>query len=364
LLPTYSIYFGFGGVPIRYISLFFIARTPVPKSAVYILYLLPVHIIYILLSGFMGRQFHLIDISYLLTYFYMYLLICISHDNFNFFAKCIGLFLAINIIYSIVQNIALNLGVDSSLLLLHQNTHEVDYKIPSSVIPYLWRVTGLFNESVPYVIYLMFTLIYYIVINGSKLYKSFCLIALITSGAKISLIFIALYLFLLLMKHKLKIYRVEYWLVFIIVSYYLSAWVVVYLNSEPSLYSITLRLQGLLGSVDSFFNNQAILWFGAGFVSSSELMSSNYDGIPRGTDYFSMFIYSNGIIGLLLLNFPIYLYFKSLKLKFFVFEKNILFISLFLSLLTAGTYTAFNYSYLILLLYLMSKHQQLNEARN
>ncbi|ELB2881100.1 hypothetical protein QNE31_004297, partial [Vibrio parahaemolyticus] len=251
--------------------------------------------------------------------------------------------------------IALNAGVPSQYLLLHQNTHAESYSIPNSIIPIFWRVTGLFNESVPYVLYLSFSMLFFFSI-GHRIKGYLAAIFILTSGAKSALLILtalALSRFFGRIKLYMLIPAIFTLLLFLLVFY--APDINDYLLSEPALFSIYLRVVGILSTVVDFGGNIEVFFFGSGFVSSADLMTKGLLDVERGTDYFSLYIYSNGVFGTLLLNLPFYWYLKQTTKRFSCNEINKISIVLFFSLMLSGSYTLYVYSYFIMLCTLIDR---------
>ncbi|MFT6836199.1 MAG: hypothetical protein ACJA0H_002246, partial [Francisellaceae bacterium] len=138
--------------------------------------------IYILFASFFSRKLNLIDVSFILSLVFTWYLLNYFYNKQILLRRFIEYFFLVNVGYAIFQNIGLNIGIPNDLLMLHQNTHQVGYIIPKAYIPYFYRVTGLFNESVPYVLYLMVSYIYFFVNKKSKC-KYLSLLMILTSGA-------------------------------------------------------------------------------------------------------------------------------------------------------------------------------------
>ncbi len=356
LLPSFSLNLGFGGIPLRYLALpglLFPAR--VNKESIYILVAVLFHLFWVLFASPFGRKFHLLDISYILTYLYTFLCVVVCYNNSESVKKYVIYFFYVNIFYAVIQNIALNAGVPSQYLLLHQNTHAESYSIPNSIIPIFWRVTGLFNESVPYVLYLSFSMLFFFSI-GHRIKGYLAAIFILTSGAKSALLILtalALSRFFSRIKLYMLIPAIFTLLLFLLVFY--APDINDYLLSEPALFSIYLRVVGILSTVVDFGGNIEVFFFGSGFVSSSDLMTKGLLAVERGTDYFSLYIYSNGVFGTLLLNLPFYWYLKQATKRFSCNEINKISIVLFFSLMLSGSYTLYVYSYFIMLCTLIDR---------
>ena len=213
-------------------------------------------------------------------------------------------------------------------------------------IPYFFRVTGLFVESVPYVTYLTASLVYF-EDRKNLATRNICLFYILFSGAKIGLVFIFFYFLLRIIKNDFSICK---WLILLIlptiallpvIDHHLDSF-----QNIEILHSIYYRYDLMINTFDDFSSDINGLLFGKGYISSYELMTRNDIKIMRGNDFFSMYIYSNGIIGSLVLLIPLLIFIVYLTRPLPIKTINLLFIVLSLSLLSIGTFTVFNYAYL------------------
>lgn len=354
-LPSVSLSIGVGGIPLRYFSIpFVLFAGTTPKVALYFLAMIPAHLLFLLISYFLSRDPHLVDVSYLMTYIYVFFGLCIVHNHQRSFHKFIVIFFLMNSLYFVFQNISLNLGVFTEYLMLHQNTHAEGYSIPNSYLPYLWRATGLFNESIPFVIYMMITFYYFYKVARNKLLSFLSFVLILASGAKLSIVFFLFFLLVMIVRNKLRLS-----LVFFVSSvgglFFVLAFeekLKNFLLLSNDLFSVYLRIEGLLASIKNFLTDPELIFFGSGFVSSYDLLHSSSNSIQRGTDFFSLYVYSNGLVGLFLINIPLLFFFRFLKRSLPVFDINYISLVFILSLMTMGAFTAYNYSYLVFVLYL------------
>ncbi len=363
LLPSYAIPTNFGSVPIRYFTLIYLLFIGlIKKELMLFILLILLHISYMIFGSTVGRSIHLIDISYILSYLFVFQFCYISRRYPLQTVNFINVFFYLNIIYAVIQNIALNLGVVSDVLMLHQNTHVDHYVIPESYIPFFFRVTGLFVESVPFVTYLMTTLVYF-EFRKDLLRRNICLAFIFLSGAKIGLVFIIFYYLLCFVKNDIAIYKWFVVLLFPIIGFFPV--IDFYLNSfqnNEMMYSVYYRYKALINTFNDFSFDVNTLLFGKGFISSYELMTRDDIEFVRGNDFFSMFIYSNGIVGSLILLFPLLIFIVYLARPLPVKIINLFFVVFLLCLISIGTFTVFNYAYLAGVAYLLSWGR--NEALN
>jgi hypothetical protein len=103
-----------------------------------------------------NRNPSLIDIGYILSFAYLIVFVQSMGERPKQFIVFLQVFTISNIIYAIFQIMLCNLGI-AALSMIHSNVPlQVDagYVIPpSSSIPYIYRFSGLFNESSPCIFY-------------------------------------------------------------------------------------------------------------------------------------------------------------------------------------------------------------------
>lgn len=352
-LPSYSAILS---IPLRYFALpnTFFLKVGYRNSFLFLVSAFT-FIIYILFASFFSRKLNLIDVSFILSLVFTWYVLNCFYNKQALLRRFIELFFLVNVGYAIFQNIGLNISIPNYLLMLHQNTHQVGYVIPRTYIPYLYRVTGLFNESVPYVLYLMITYIYFLVNKKSK-YKFLSLFMILTSGAKLGIAFIILNIIINFFKG-IRIYRLMLMgaLLFVYVFLVFNQEIVNYILSKPVLFSIYLRGEGLFSALNELKHNFEVLMFGVGSISSIDMMSGGME-INRSTDIISLMLYSNGIVGTFLINAPILLYFYKLRInaqlnidsKINIINKVCLI--MLLMFLVSGGYTFWGYMYFVLII--------------
>jgi hypothetical protein len=363
-LPSYS---GVLNIPLRFFSL----PTTILLKVAYrdsFLFLISASIfaIYILFAYIFSRKLNLIDISFILSLFFTWYLINFFYKKEQLLRRCISVFFFVNVTYALFQNFGLNVGIPNELLMLHQNTHQAGYIIPATYIPYFYRVTGLFNESVPYVLYLMISYLYFFVNKNVKC-KYLSLLMILTSGAKLGIVFVLLNL-VIGMFRGVRIYRlmIVSSVLFLYIFLFFNKEIVIYILSEPVLYSIYLRGEGLFSVLNELTDNFEVLMFGAGSISSIDMMTKGME-VNRSTDIVSLMLYSNGIIGSLLINIPIILYFYRLKINSFLCNRlkvvvlNKTCLVMILMFLVSGAYTFWGYVYLVLIISSFSSKYMKND---
>ena len=112
-------------------------------------------------------------------------------------------------------------------------------------------------------------------------------------------------------------------------------------------YSVYIRLTPLFNLAGMFVEDPYKMLFGYGFVSSTELMAGEFEGVRRGIDFFSTYIVANGIVGSFLLLAPFYFWFRSQLARLTLREKNLVVIVTVLALLSMGSLLNFQYAYLL-----------------
>jgi hypothetical protein len=355
-LPALSINFGFGNIPFRYLYLFFLSSLKIKRTE-YVLLILPFFILTYPLLVINMRDFSLLDLSYFINSLYLILGITIVRNNLILFKRFVMYFWSINIIYAIIQNIIINLNSgDSTLALLHQNVHSIDYVIPETFIPYLYRVTGLFVESAPFVIYLMFTHFAFLIMSINSKIKFLNLLFIFLSGAKIGLLFLIIYFFFKIpIIRRVNIIYFFFIVCIIFILFFQLFYIFLYQNIDLYLASVFVRLSDTISTFEYFTNSLEFIFFGTGYISSTEILEGVDLGYKRGIDFFSTFIVANGIVGSLLILTPIIIWInKNFDLKE---HFNTFFIVLFLSFLSMGSLLNFQYAFLIFILAYNSKNQ-------
>lgn len=356
LLPNFGIRLISGQLPLRYLSVSFILSCRrFPKNDKWLIYLSVFFVVYSFLSSWI-RPIHGLDIAYSFFFIYVFVFKCIVFNSTFYFSRFILLFWAVNVVYAFVQTAFLNLGVESSYLMLHQNAHSLNYEIPGhSYMPGLYRVTGLFVESAPFVIFLMIFSVYLKIFNYGLVLRGLNYSLIFFAGAKVGF----LYLFLIFLNYINRKLRLGFSFIgFAFVSVvllvaFISDIKVLVLNVNDyvgGLGSIWVRLDGLDKSFSAMSDNLSHFFWGYGHVSSSQLMSGDYMGPKRGIDFYSTFILSYGVLGTLLSITIFYVWIiKTVRIKS-VYMKNHFFIISMLMLLTMGSIQQFQYALLFVLL--------------
>jgi hypothetical protein len=361
--PALALNFGLGNVPVRYLALpMLVFFTKIKKVDILLLFCAVAHLLYSV--GAAGvRPFALIDFSYILGFLYMLLGVGIVRKNPNAFKVFVVCFWCLNIIYAIYQDVVLMLGGSQGWVLAHENTHDLSYTIPVvELFPFLYRVTGLFIESAPFVIYLMITHLAFSVLAVSKWLRLINLFFVFLAGAKVGYVFLLLlwvsYVISKLGLRLLKFMMFGVSLVVVFAPLLLS--LIVEANSFGSLW---VRLNSFYEIISGFSSHLFGLLFGYGFVSSAQLISGDFDGPVRGIDFFSTYIYANGVLGSLFLLSPLvfWVFYNTRNLT--LLQKNSSILIVFLALLTMGSLLNFQYAYYLFVVAFSSGNHERERTR-
>jgi hypothetical protein len=344
-LPALALNFGLGNVPVRYLALPILAFfTKTKKVDLLLLFCAIAHLVYCM-SAAGVRPFALIDFSYILGFFYILLGVSVVRKNPRAFRVFVVYFWCFNIGYALYQDTVLMLGGSQDWVLVHENTHDLSYTIPAvELFPFLYRVTGLFIESAPFVIYLMITHLAFSVLSVSKWLRRLNLLFIFLAGAKVGYVFLLL-LGVSYVMSKLGIRLLKYMIagvLFLLVFAPILLSLIVEANSFGSLW---VRLSSFYEVVLDFSSSIFGFLFGYGFVSSSQLISGDFDGPMRGIDFFSTYIYANGMLGSLFLLCPLVLWIFRNTRDLTLLQKNLSSLIVFLALLTMGSLLNFQYAY-------------------
>lgn len=343
--PALALNFGLGNVPVRYLALpALMCFSELKKVDLLLLVAALFHIMYSLISvGF--RPFSLLDFSYVLAYIYILLGVAAVRRNPGFFRVFVIVFWWVNIAYAFYQDFFLMLGGDQLWVLMHENTHDLSYVIPQvEFLPYLYRITGLFVESAPFVIYLMITQLAFSVLAVSRWLKCLNLVFIFLAGAKIGYVFL-LFMAISFVVSKLGVRLLKFMVLGVLLLLSFAPLLLSLILEAGSFQSLWVRLSSFYAVVLDFSSDTLGLLFGYGMVSSTQLMSGDFEGPMRGIDFFSTYIYANGLLGSLLLLCPLGFWIASNGRGLSMVQKNLSSLILFLSLLTMGSLLNFQYAY-------------------
>lgn len=191
------------GLPLLFIY-FYLKRERLTKDLLILVLPLLVSIIVPILGLLSDRSFTFIDLGYILSFLYLILFAQIMGKNLNLFINFVKLFTTANIVYSLIQTIVMNIGLDR-IAMIHSNlpSQEISgYVLPPSILPYTYRFSGLFNESSPLMFYICCSYIFILEIDSKYQSKNTSILQLLTlltillSGAKFSYAFLIIYFIL------------------------------------------------------------------------------------------------------------------------------------------------------------------------
>jgi hypothetical protein len=349
-LPNLGFPSPIGVIPLRYMWLFFpFVFSIIKKELVVLLVACILFFIYPIIAVNLGRNISSYDVGILAALVLCIFQLTIVYRKPRFYSKFVVVFFILNIIYSVIQVLVIKIGLNQSLALLHQNSHFADYVIPnSSYFPYFPRYTGLFIESAPFVIYLVFSYLFFSINKMKTLLKVLAFLLILLSGSKSGLIFV----FIILL-YEMKAFKyvnmnlvILSFLSILGIGFYFSDSILGFLKvSEYSLYSLYLRMNMMVTSYSNFFNDSQQLFFGAGTITTASVIKGEAE--LRGLDFFSYFVLPNGIFGTIILLYPIYLYIKKITSRLEENERGCVFMCSCLALMTAGSLANYQYTYLL-----------------
>lgn len=361
--PALALNFGQGNIPVRYLALPMLAFfTKIKKVDVMLVFCAVAHLFYSV--GAAGvRPFALIDFSYVLGFVYILLGVGVVRKNPSAFRIFVIGFWCFNIGYAIYQDIVLMLGGDQDWVLAHENTHDLSYMIPAvELFPFLYRVTGLFIESAPFVIYLMITHLAFSVLGVSKWLRWINLFFVFLAGAKVGYVFLLL-LWVSYVISRLGLRLLKFMVLGVLLLVVFAPMLLSLIVEANSFGSLWIRLNSFYEIVLGFSSGIFGLLFGYGFVSSAQLISGDFDGPMRGIDFFSTYIYANGVLGSLFLLSPLVLWVSRNARDLTLVQKNSSILIVFLALLTMGSLLNFQYAYYLLVLAFSSESHERERIR-
>lgn len=357
--PALALNFGLGNVPVRYIALPMLAFFTKVKNVDFLfLFCALAHLGYSLIAAGV-RPFELIDLSYVLGFLYILLGVGVVRKNPKAFRLFVICFWCLNIVYSLYQDVFLMLGGSQDWVLAHENTHDLSYAIPPvELFPFFYRVTGLFIESAPFVIYLMITHLAFSILGVSKWLRWINIFVIFLAGAKIGYVFLLLVgISYLLSRLGLRLLKFMVGGVLLLLAF--APMLLSKIVEANAFGSLWVRLNSFYEVVLGFSSEIFGLLFGYGFVSSTQLISGDFDGPMRGIDFFSTYIYANGVLGSLFLLFPLVLWIFYNTRCLTLVQKNSSSLIVFLALLTMGSLLNFQYAYyLFVIAFSSSVHER------
>ena len=266
-LPAFSIGFAATGIPINNRLLFSpltITRS-VYKESLYLCLLIPMCFTYFVCALVLPNwdaQLYFANLLSFATFPFAY---GIGRKYPKKSLQFLRWFLLVNITYALIQTGLLNLDL-GHLSMLHSND---PYQVAGNYVPHhfvgpLYRVTGLFNESSPFVVFLSVMVAFDLAFHKNKLsWKILFLILLILlSGAKIGILFLIL-IFIISGNIFLKLISLAFTLTLIVTFYlYPILFHLIFFGKAGSLFK---RLGEMQKTVDDY----GITAFGSGLRSSS-----------------------------------------------------------------------------------------------
>jgi hypothetical protein len=292
------------------VSLWIVSRKSIKLNILYIPLLISLVIPLAGISA--GRTFSFIDIGYFLSFIYIIVFIELVKTRQKKFISFITIFTWSNIVFCLVQLILMNLGL-SHLAMIQNNlpSHSEYILPPNHLLPYLYRYTGLFNESSPLIFYLCSA---YCFLDELKLPKTYWLkfatfVAIFFAGSKFSYLFLmTLWLPKVLHYIPAKIRNIAFLIVTVIASSMIlknfSEIVNFSTQNIPAFYVRFVAIENAL------FNRNFFL-LGNGFVSSASRNSGELDAF---TIIFSGYGLGFGFI--ILCSFLIFILKSQIKSKF------------------------------------------------
>ena len=340
LLPAYSISQSLIDI---YISNRFIALLALPlfiflKPAKNFIIDYPTVLLWIIIyfvSGYallaiIENRSYLIYSGYVLAFLYIALLFKLINLNKNIFLKFMKIFILLNLIYTLIQVLLLNVGLGGWAMVHSNLPAQSDYSIPIFIMEPFYRYTGLFNESAPFAFYLAICHAFFVIFNGRK-YQNMALILLIFSGSKAGYLYLLIFYLGFSKSHAIKyVLRCSLLLFLIIFIYFYDQ----FSNFSPGEFASLIQRQEVL------FNNElkiSLLGIDLGSTSEGEL----------GLDFFSIFSSGFGMVGLVGIFCLFILFYRSVEN-----DKRHFFIPpLLIGLLSSGSLLIFQYSLLFASLY-------------
>lgn len=201
MLPAYSLSYIFLGlyfhnklllIPLMLAALPLV-KIKIKKYSIPLLFLTLLFFSYSVIA-FLNNWEYLIYFGYFLTYFSLIITIMIIRLEEEHFISFFKLFFQLNILYTVVQLVILNLGFNG-IAMIHSNLPaQNEYTIPVFIAEPFYRYTGLFNESSPYAFYLIICFSFFKSL-GKKytMYRYCALFFLVISGSKAAYLFLILY---------------------------------------------------------------------------------------------------------------------------------------------------------------------------
>ncbi len=300
------------------------------------------------------RNFSLIDIGYMLTFLYLIIFAQAMGRHLNLFINFINVFTFANILYSLIQTIMMNVGLDS-IAMIHSNLPlkaTSGYVLPPSILPYTYRFSGLFNESSPLMFYLCCAYIFLGEIdakNTSKITRNIQVLTLLTilvSGSKYSYAFLIIYAVIQVVSTiKDKNIKILLSTILLMMTTYLfiNYYSMIVTSLSESLPAFDERKSNLENSLISLSN---LGLTGSGFLPSSTGESGGLDAITIVVGAYGFFF---GIA--ILISFLVWILVSKVKNK-------AIFIAVYiLGLSSNGSFLISQYTIFFTMIYVINKQQ-------
>lgn len=312
-----------------------------------------------LIGFFFERKFSLLDLAMFINWVYLIFFSSIVLKNKKRFDRFLQIFLWMNILYSVFQVFVVNLGYPE-LAMIHSNVpyqQSISYEIIPMYFSWLPRYSGLFVESGPLTLFLIFSFLY---INYFKAIftaglRYGVLILILFSQSKFLLVFIPLYILELgMMRFFARTYRMVTSRLGILISFISAATLLFFVFRFTKLDSFLqvwlvayeLRMRDLIDGFHRVFTEKNL--FG------TFLQGSNYDAsggvLPMpGLDIFSILFTGYGFFFGSVIVFVIFHFIILCRLPF----KFTFIFTLAAAFMAAGSLLVPHYSFLLIFCYLI-----------
>ncbi len=346
VFPAFSIIFIFFNVYIssRFISLLLVPIILFQKSTLIVdKYLLPIILLfyyfacYSLIAIIDNKNF-IIYFGYAASFLYIILMYDIVRFDTSLFIRFMKLFLIANVAYVIFQLFVLNASL-SNFSMLHSNSPaQVNYSIPIFIDNYLFRYTGLFNESAPFVFYLSIAYAFFHSLKSN--YKKYALVLIIFSGSKAGYIFLLLHY---------AFFSEKVFVKSIFIALLATFLVLFFAFYEDLSYMTSGQTASLNHRFINLINFDNYTWFGVDLEKTSEG--------KLGLNFLNIFVSGFGLFGLSL----IFLAFATFYLLINTREKKYFIPPLVVGLLSSGSLLIVQYSLLFASIFCL--HSLSNNSR-
>jgi hypothetical protein len=246
-------------------------------------------------------------------------------------------FLVINFIYVVFQIICLNFGLNSYAMIHTNLPAQLNYTIPIFIIEPFYRYTGLFNESSPFIFYLIITFIFFSSLgkNYDK-YKRISFMLIIFSGTKVGYLFLILHYAFFSKNLIFRLFLKGIFITFISLFFYNYEYLSSLFDGQTA--SLNQRM-------NSLFNINELTLLGVNIGKSSEG--------DLGLNYLSIILNGFGIFGMIFSFVMFLLFFTFLKTK----TKRYYIFPFILGLLSNGSLLIFQYALLFAMLFYLNKRE-------